>query len=152
MSKKLIKLISTVFYLGYSPVIPGTVGSLVGLAIYILLRNNIAIYIITTIFLLVLGFGVAGEAEKILGRRDSPKIIIDEVCGILIALFLLPFNFVIIISAFFLFRAFDAIKVSPADKLQNLRGSAGIMLDDIVAGFYTNICFHVALKLLSFRT
>ena len=151
MNKRLIKLISTFFYLGYSPVAPGTVGSLAGLLIYVLLRNNIILYSVVTLFLLALGFGFAGKAEKLFNEKDPHKIIIDEVCGILIALFLLPFNFPVIISAFFLFRALDMIKPPPADKLQNLNGSAGIMLDDIVAAFYTNICLQVALKLLSLK-
>jgi len=130
---------------------PGTVGSLAGVAIYFLVRNNILIYIAVVLFLLVLGFKFSGTAEKIFNKKDPSCVVIDEVCGILIALFLLPPNFPIIISAFFLFRAFDMIKPPPADRLQNLEGATGIMLDDVVAAVYTNVCFQLALRLLSHK-
>ena len=151
MNKKLTKIISTFFYCGYFPVLPGTVGALAGLGIYFLVRSNIILYIVTTLFLTILGFKFSGKAESLFQEKDPHKVVIDEVSGILIALFLLPSNLPVIISAFFLFRAFDMIKPPPADKLQDLKGSAGIMLDDVVAGIYTNICFQVALKLLSLR-
>lgn len=147
MKPKIIKLIATCFYLGYFPFGSGTLASAVGILLYILLRNNIALYIIVTAIVTILGFLVSGEAEKLFNEKDSGKIVIDEVSGILIALFLLPANFGVIIIAFFLFRGFDMFKVAPADRLQNLKGSAGVMLDDIMAGLYTNLCFHLALWL-----
>jgi len=49
-------------------------------------------------------------------------------------------------TAFFLFRAFDMFKIFPGNKLEGLKGSAGIMLDDLVAGVYTNIVMQLALR------
>ena len=49
MNKKLTKIISTFFYCGYFPVLPGTVGALAGLGIYFLVRSNIILYIVVSI-------------------------------------------------------------------------------------------------------
>jgi len=146
MTKKVIQLISTFFYLGYLP-FPGTAGSFAGLLIYFLVSANNILYLIVLILLLMLGFYICGKAENVLNQKDSRKIVIDEVCGMLIALFLLPITLPVIISAFLLFRALDAVKPPPADKLQNLPGSKGIMLDDIIAGVYTNLVIQLALRL-----
>lgn len=148
MTKKITKLISTFFYLGYLP-IPGTMGSLGGLSIYFLIKLNNVLYLIILALLLILGFLVCGKSEIIFNQKDSRKIVIDEVCGILIALFLLPSRFSLVMSAFFLYRAFDTIKPLPLDKLQHLSGSSGIMLDDIVAGIYTNLILQLALRFTS---
>ena len=147
MKKKTTRIVSTFFYLGYFPIMPGTIASLAGLGIYFLTANHITLYIIATFFLIILGFKFSGKAEELFNKKDPHPVVIDEVCGILIALFLLPSNLSIIIPAFFVFRAFDMVKIPPADKLQNLDGAAGIMLDDIVAGIYTNICFQIVLRL-----
>ena len=48
---------------------------------------------------------------------------------------------------FFLFRAFDMFKIYPADKFEVFPGSIGIMMDDIVAGLYTNLIMHIALSI-----
>ena len=146
MTEKTIRLIATFFYLGNLP-LPGTAGSLAGLIIYFLISANNILYLIVLALLMVLGFYICGKAEKVLNQKDSRKIVIDEVCGMLIALFLLPAKFPVIISAFFIFRALDAVKPPPADKLQHLPASNGIMLDDIVAGIYTNLIIQLALRL-----
>jgi phosphatidylglycerophosphatase A len=148
MSKEIIKLVSTFFYLGYSALIPGTIGSLGGLGLYFILRNNSIVYTLVMVIFIVLGFAISGKAEEIFNKKDSRKIVIDEVAGVFIALFLLPPRLPVILSAFLVFRALDAIKAPPADRLQKLGGSLGIMLDDIVAGIYTNICLQVALRLV----
>jgi len=151
MIKKIIELVSTVFYVGYLP-ISGTMASLVGLLIYFLINKNNLLYTIVLAVILILGFLVSGKAEKIFNQKDSRNIVIDEVSGMLIALFLLPVRLPIIIIAFFLFRAFDTIKPPPADRLQNLRGSAGVMLDDIFAAIYTNLIIQLSLRITSVIT
>lgn len=148
MTKKIIELISTVFYVGYLP-ISGTMASLAGLLIYFLINKNNSLYAIVLVAILVLGFISSGKAEEIFHQKDSRKIVIDEVGGMLIALFLLPVRLPIIIIAFFLFRAFDTIKPPPFDRLQHLPGSAGVMLDDIFAAIYTNLIIQLSLRITS---
>ena len=148
MTEKIIKLSATFFKMGYLP-IPGTMASLGGLLIYSLINANTFLYLTILILLLIVGFYVCAKAEKIFNQKDSRKIVIDEVCGMLIALFLLPVKLPVIICAFFIFRALDTVKPPPIERIEKLSGGRGIMLDDIVAGIYTNLIIQFALKLTS---
>ena len=146
--KNLIKLIASFFYLGYAPVIPGTVASLAGLGLYFLFKDNICFYTILLILLSLLGFLVAGSAEKIFQEKDSRRIVIDEVAGLLLAFWGLRLEPVLLVTGFFIFRALDAIKVYPANRLEKIDGSCGIMGDDLIAGFYTNIVLRIVTKII----
>jgi len=94
------------------------------------------------------GIWASGKMEKLAGKKDPSCVVIDEVAGILIAFFLLPAQWPVIITAFFVFRAFDMFKIYPINRFEKLPGSWGIMMDDVVAGLYTNIVVHVALIIL----
>ena len=148
MKDRIIKLLATFFYVGYLP-IPGTMGSLATLLIYFSIVGNIILYATVLILLLILGFCISGKAAEIFQQKDSRKIVIDEVCGMLIALFMLPITLPVVLCAFFIFRALDTIKPPPINKLQYLPGSKGIMLDDILAGIYTNLIIQLALRFTS---
>lgn len=149
--KIIIKIISTFFYIGYLPFIPGTFGSIAGILLFYLIKDNLPVYALFTLSLIILGFLVSGEAEKILNKKDAKCIVIDEVCGMLLSLIFIPYNIKTVIIAFLLFRILDSLKPYPAARLQNLKGSRGIMADDIVAGLYTNIILQIILRLASFR-
>ena len=146
--KKIIKYISTFFYLGYIPIIPGTIASCAALGLYFLFRENLYLYTVLLVVVSALGFLVAGRAEKIFQERDSSKIVIDEVAGLLLAFWLLRLDLTLIITGFFIFRALDAIKVYPADKAEKIDGSFGIMGDDLIAGAYTNIVLQIVTRVL----
>jgi len=148
MSERLIKSIATFGGLGYSRIAPGTTGCLAAVAIYLLTRQNFAVYITATAVLLFLGFFVSGKAEEIFKAKDAKPIVIDDACGLLIALFLIPFSYPKIIIAFLLFRTIDIIKPFPVRRMEKLAGSLGIMGDDIVAGIYTNLIVRLALRFL----
>ena len=145
--RKKAKLITSFFYLGHSPFMPGTMGSLAGLVLYFLVRSNDILYAFGILFLFTLGVLFAGEAEKIYKRKDPAMIVIDEACGMLLALFFVPFNMYSVILGFFLFRIFDILKPPPARRLEKLTGSLGIMFDDIVAALYTNIILQIIFRI-----
>jgi phosphatidylglycerophosphatase A len=149
--KFIIVTISTFFYVGYLPFIPGTFGSLAGLLLVYLIKGNIIFYVLVTLALLNLGFLVTTEAEEILGRKDARPIVIDEVCGMLIAFLFVPCDIQLVIIGFFIFRLLDTVKPPPSDRLERLKGAIGVMSDDIVAGIYTNIILQVVLRLATFR-
>ena len=65
-----------------------------------------------------------------------------------IALFLLPQTVWVIVSAFLLFRILDIIKPFPARQSEKLPGGWGIMIDDVLAGIYTNVLIQVVLFFL----
>ncbi len=144
--RKRIKLITSFFYLGHSPFMPGTVGSLGGLVVYFLVRSNDILYGFSILFLFVLGIIFSGEAEKIYKRKDAKMIVIDEACGMLLALFLVPMCALSVILGFFLFRILDILKPPPAKRMEKLTGSLGVMFDDIVAAIYTNLILQVIFR------
>mgnify|MGYP001589087163 FL=1 len=151
-SNFLTKIVSSVFFIGYLPLMPGTFGSMFGLGLFYLLKGASQPAYFSVIFcVIVLGMVTSGRMEKLLNKKDPSCIVIDEVMGMLIALSFMPHDLKIVILAFLIFRILDTLKPYPAGKLQYLHGSVGVMLDDLVAGLYTNIVLQVILRLASFK-
>jgi phosphatidylglycerophosphatase A len=147
----IVKLISSFFFVGYLPLVPGTFGSLAGLAIFFFVKGSTFDLIFVTFIVTVLGFLASQEAEKVFNKKDDRRIVIDEVSGMLISLLFLPPDPAIILFAFFIFRALDTLKPYPANGLQKLKGGLGVMSDDIVAGIYTNITLQVVVRFTTFK-
>jgi phosphatidylglycerophosphatase A len=128
------------FGVGYLPLIPGTFGSMVGVAIFMLLQYwQLQLLFIAVI--VVLGIWAASRTESLLGLKDPGKVVVDEVAGQMISL--LPLAFLVngpwlvwVIVSFNLFRLFDIFKPYPARRFEALHGGLGIMADDLVAGVY----------------
>ena len=141
----LTRVFGTGLFSGYAPFASGTVGSAVGLAVYWIPGFEQPQWIIP-ITAAALFFGVIASArmEKALGH-DPSEVTIDEVVGMWISLLLLPKSITIALCAFVLFRLFDIVKPPPARIFDRWRGGAGIMLDDVVAGLYTNLILRAAL-------
>jgi len=146
--KNLIKLIASCFYLGYVPFIPGTIASAAALGLYFLFRGNFYLYTILLVVVSALGFLSAGRAEKLFQEKDSSKIVIDEVAGLLLAFWGLRLDLALILAGFFIFRALDGIKPPPANRIEELAGSPGVMGDDLIAGLYTNIVLQIVTRVL----
>jgi phosphatidylglycerophosphatase A len=77
------------------------------------------------------------------GREDPGHVVLDEVCGVWIALAACPVDWKHALLALLLFRVFDIIKPWPARQLERLHGGTGIMLDDVAAGLYALLVFIV---------
>ncbi len=147
----IVKAISTFFYVGYLPFIPGTGASVVALFLFYLVRNNGLAQLFLTLAVIILGFLVSGRAEKVFNKKDPKYVVIDEVAGMLLSLAFIPYDIRVVVIAFVLFRVFDILKPFPVRRLEKLPGSAGIMCDDIAAGIYTNIILQVLLRVVSFK-
>jgi len=146
----LIKSIATVFGIGYLPVAPGTWATIAGVALAYFLGRNLPAFTVLLFVLLILGIMASGILEKQLGQKDPGIVVIDEVVGVMIALWGLPLIWPVMICGFFLFRAFDMFKIYPINKLEAQPGGWGIMLDDCMAGVYTNIILRIALRCAGF--
>lgn len=135
------RIISSFFYVGFAPIAPGTFGSLAAFAIYfpLLLVNDWRIYLTAIFVVSALGIWASGRAETDSGSVDPSFVVIDEVAGQLITLFLHPFSWATVISGFFIFRLLDIVKPFPARRAEKLHGGWGIMMDDILAGIYGNL-------------
>ncbi len=142
-----MKTIATVGGIGYVPRLPGTVASLVGLGISWLLRSNPALQLAGCAVAAGLGFWSAGPTARALGEKDPPVVVIDEVAGMMLGLALLPAKGWIYLAGFLLFRFLDIFKPGPIRRLERLPGSAGIMLDDLLAGAAANLLLQLVLLL-----
>ncbi|MFC1590597.1 phosphatidylglycerophosphatase A [Candidatus Omnitrophota bacterium] len=140
---KLVRTITTFFGLGYSPVASGTIGSLGGILVYFLVKDNPVAYTLMMISFFILGMGLSGRAEKHFKKFDASPIVIDEVCGMLVSLYLLPYNIYLVIGGFIIFRIMDIIKPPPAGNIQKKGGAWGIMGDDLIAAIYTNLLLRL---------
>jgi len=141
---KFKELLFTGLYTGYSPIMAGTAGTILAALIYIIEQQVLGHYgcvanVVVVLVLLYPSFRLAEAGETFFGKKDASEIVIDEIIGFWVALLFLPYSWVMVCMAFVLFRFFDIIKPFPINKLENLRGGVGIMIDDIVAGIYTNV-------------
>ena len=133
---------------GLSPKAPGTVGSLWGWASWLLIQNSLSLTSQAALILvsLLIGWWACTLTARHMGVSDPGSIVWDEIVAMWLILFLLmPAGFMAQLSAFLLFRFFDAVKPGPvawADRLFKgfgWRGGWGIMFDDLVAALCTLI-------------
>jgi len=130
-------LLATAGGVGYAPVAPGTVASL--LALLILWALPFSSLGLTFALLVVVGVGgwAAGRAERLLGSKDPGPVVIDEIAGMFLSVLALPRSLWFLLVAFLLFRFLDIVKPFPIRQSQALSGGLGVMLDDLIAGVYT---------------
>jgi phosphatidylglycerophosphatase A len=141
--------LATAAGVGYVPFAPGTFGSAVGLLLWALLPTSPAVHATTIVALSVAGTWSGTIAEQHFGRRDPAQVVIDEVVGMLITMFLNPVGWPGAAGGFVLFRLADIIKPYPANRLERLRGGMGVMADDAIAAVYANLILRAGLTLSS---
>jgi len=140
--------VATGGYSGYARIIPGTVGSLVGLLLYLLaIPSPIGARIAATVVVFFLGVFASSRVAAICRIKDPHPIVIDEIVGMWISLLFVPYDFLYFSGSFLLFRLFDIIKPSPAREAELLEGGWGIMLDDVIAGIYANAAIQCVVVL-----
>lgn len=150
-------LVAFGFGAGLAPVAPGTFGTLVALPLWFLMCwLPPDFYLAITLLLFVFGCWVCGRSAKLLGVHDYGGIVFDEIVGFLVAALPLLSSFGLrdghlagwLVAAFVLFRIFDVLKPWPIGVLdRRVRGGSGIMLDDLIAGFYSAALLWLALVL-----
>ncbi len=141
MLQRMILFLASAGYSGYFRHAPGTAGTLVGMAVYLLFSLfPPPLYSLSTVAVFFLALWASGWAEVIWQEKDSPKIVIDEVVGYLFAMAFLPRTLTSMVGGFLFFRAFDIMKPYPIGKInRNVKGGLGIVLDDAVAGACANV-------------
>lgn len=137
---QVIQVLATGFGAGLSPVAPGTMGTLVGLVIclfsyplawplrllYVVAISSVSVY-------------VAGQAEKLYGKTDDQRIVIDEIAGLQVTMLPVAITGLHLLLAFVLFRIFDIWKPFPLKHFQKFPGGWGVVVDDLGAGVYAGI-------------
>ncbi|HEY2380609.1 MAG TPA: phosphatidylglycerophosphatase A [Terriglobia bacterium] len=126
---------------GFAPKAPGTAGSIVGVAVYLLIEamHAGAYYPHAIIFLFIVGIWASSRVEHLWGH-DAQRIVIDEVVGQMITFAIAAGRYQLsafyVLLGFGLFRLFDIVKPFPIRRLERLKGGLGVVADDVGAGLY----------------
>ena len=130
------------------PLLQGTFGTLEAVVLYLAVlawapaQVNLWAYGFIILFM-VLSLALGGLSEQYFKAKDPHPFVLDEVAGFFCAVIFLPTTCFYIIGAFILFRIFDIWKPFPIRRLQDLPAGVGIVADDLLAGFYANICCQI---------
>lgn len=144
----LAKILATGFGAGFSPVAPGTAGSLLAAGLYWLFPDSsrgwehAAPLLVATVLGFFVGVWASRETEKAYGE-DAGRIVIDEVVGMWVVMLWVPKTWKLLLVGFLLCRFFDIVKPFPAARSQRVGGGWGVMLDDLFAGIYGNLVLQV---------
>jgi phosphatidylglycerophosphatase A len=134
--------LATVLGLGKAPFAPGTVASFfAGIPFFLAVGSfSLFVQLLAAGIVFAAGWYTSDKTEQELGKTDPSEIVIDELCGFLIAMLGHPVTFGSILAGFVFFRLFDIWKPWPLRTLERkLRGGLGVMADDVGAGIYANL-------------
>lgn len=139
-------ILSIWFGVGLLPGVPGTFGTAGAIPLYVLADSLGPNYQVVLLLITISGaIWSSGRAQRLLCKIDSRQIVIDEVAGFSLTVVFLPFTWLTLGAGFILFRLFDILKPPPMKTIERkAKGGFGVVLDDLVAGFYA----HLALRLL----
>jgi phosphatidylglycerophosphatase A len=134
-------VLATGFGTGYGPLVPGTWGSIPGVALAWAVERRLGGWGVAAAACVtaLVGTWAADRAAVRLGEKDPGRVVVDEIAGQLVTLCFLPATPQVLLAGFLLFRAFDIVKPWPARRLEALPGGSGIMADDLMAGLYANL-------------
>jgi phosphatidylglycerophosphatase A len=155
MSSSLRKIFLTLFYSGLFPKAPGTIGTIVSLAMAMLLLQYFTItnLFMASILISIIAIKQINIYEKEVGAHDGSEIVIDELAGMWIALSVANVqadSYILALIAFVYFRLFDILKPSIIGRIdRDAPGGLGVMGDDIVAGFFAGIATSATAYILS---
>jgi len=140
--------IASTFGSGFFPIAPGTVGAFIAIVVlYLLPAISAWTLFFSSVIFFFIGVWVSTEAEKKWGH-DAGRINWDEVVGMMVTVLALPKVWFIYVVGFLLFRLFDVVKPYPANASQALPRGWGIMVDDVIAGIYSNIILQIVFRLI----
>jgi phosphatidylglycerophosphatase A len=144
----LAQVIASTAFSGYFPIAPGTVGAAVAITVlFILPALSWELLTIASVVFFFVGVWATTEAEKLWGH-DAGRINWDEVVGMMVTVVALPKHWISYFAAFIVFRFFDVVKPYPIGNSQKLPGGWGIMIDDVLAGVFSNILLQIFFRLL----
>jgi len=143
--RKLAILLATFFGAGYSPVAPGTAGSLAAIIIAVALHLPAWEYTVLAALLFLPAVWAADVTARALQKKDPGLVVVDEVIGQWIALAgARTLTWEAYLAAFILFRLFDIWKPPQIRQLEALPGGWGINADDVMAGVYAALVLRLA--------
>jgi phosphatidylglycerophosphatase A len=139
--------IATVGGVGYVPIAPGTFGSAAGIVLWWLIGPSVMLQAAAIVVVFAAGVWSGSVCEGCFCRTDPGHVVIDEVAGMLITLFLNPVGWAGALLAFLLFRLADVVKPYPANRFEQLHGGLGVMADDCMAAVYANLTLRALIAI-----
>ena len=147
---KIISIFTTLFGIGYSPIAPGTIGSIFSIVFLYFLIKFVSYSFLVIIFLIILfaSLKLIEKYSNLLKSHDSSTIVIDEFLGIFLIILFYDYlkftnDFIMFLLILILFRFFDILKIFPINWVdKNIKNSFGVVLDDLLAGVYSIIVLY----------
>ena len=147
---KIISIFTTLFGIGYSPIAPGTIGSIFSIVLLYFLIKFVSYSFLVIIFLIILftSLKLIEKYSNLLKSHDSSTIVIDEFLGIFLIILFYDYlkftnDFIMFLLILILFRFFDILKIFPINWVdKNIKNSFGVVLDDLLAGVYSIIVLY----------
>lgn len=150
--QRICKHIATLGPIGYLPA-PGTCGTvasfpiLYGIRTYIVQGWGIDERIVLALICLGAGWCIS-QALPLFSEEDPSEIVIDELAGFAVTLYMMPFAWPIVFVLFVLFRVYDILKMFHVDAAQQMPGALGVVIDDVIAGIFANITFQIMMQFI----
>jgi len=143
--KNPVHLLAFGFGSGLAPKAPGTFGTLVAIPIFLLICElSLLHYSLFVLASALAGIYICGKTARDLHVHDHSGIVWDEMVGYWIAMIMIPVSWHSLLAAFLLFRLFDIWKPFPIRWLdRQVKGGFGIMIDDVLAGFFAWCCLYL---------
>ena len=147
---KIISIFTTLFGIGYSPIAPGTIGSIFSIVFLYFLIKFVSYSFLVIIFLIILfiSLKLIEKYSNLLKSHDSSTIVIDEFLGIFLIILFYDYlkftnDIIMFLLILILFRFFDILKIFPINWVdKNIKNSFGVVLDDLLAGVYSIIVLY----------
>jgi phosphatidylglycerophosphatase A len=149
LRRRFARAVATLFYIGFSPFFPGTLASLVALALVFIIPSRVSLYSLTALGILLVSLWATQVYATEKDEEDPQEIVVDELVGILVTFFSLPKSAFVILTGFVLFRFFDIFKPFPVRQIERCPKPWGIVADDVMAGVYANLTLRLLLSLTS---
>ena len=147
---KIISIFATLFGICYSPIAPGTIGSIFSIVFLFFLIKFVSYSFLVIIFLIILftSLKLIEKYSNLLKSHDSSTIVIDEFLGLFLIILFYDYlkftnDFIMFLLILILFRFFDILKIFPINWVdKNIKNSFGVVLDDLLAGVYSIIVLY----------
>ena len=140
------EFIATGFYIGKLRLVPGTLGTLLGMPIVYLASFNRWTILLALGVVFLIGLITSQEVIAASGEEDPEEVVIDEVAGYIACFLFIEPTLKSYLLALVLFRVIDIFKPFPVNLLERLPGAYGVMLDDVAAGVMTSLLLFLLLK------
>lgn len=143
------RFIATGAYTGYAPYVPGTVGTIPGVALApvfaVLCAKSATLYVAALFAAIAVAIWSASSVVAEEGLSDPQIVVVDEVVGYLVSMAFIPISARALFAAFVAFRIFDIVKPPPGRRLEYLPRGYGVVADDLWAGLLAQAVMRVLL-------